>query len=308
MKKRSSLVFFAAIFVTTVAAHAQKGTLQPGQPAQTRQPPPPPPVWQDPDYHNPWAATESARPAQASPVYTYDQKPFGGRPALITEDQAQSIINRFKEVYPKIGSPRLLIYVNRELVDEQSGLKLIKREERIESSRYTGTTNDSSVRSTGENTYRSDGQSSPTLADKQTVRDVERLFGRPLRAAGAVLVDQRVATQLIADRPLAEFIGSTDSPQARRDREALGKVADAVIEILISSKTLSVPAISGSQTVSVPDIQATAISLKDSKILAQASSADVTGRVPFASLGAFGVNEITEATALELMDDMAFTP
>ena len=159
-----------------------------------------------------------------------------------------------------------------------------------------------------DNTYRADGKPQPTLADKQTVRDVERLFGRPLRSAGASLADQRVASQLIADRPLDEFIGTTDTPQARKDREALGKVADAVIEILISSKSISVPMISGDQTVSIPDIQATAISLKDSKVLGQASSSDVTTRVPASSLAGFDVREIAEATALALMEDMTPNP
>jgi len=133
---------------------------------------------------------------------------------------------------------------------------------------------------------------------------VERLFGRPLRDAGAGLVDEKVAAALIADKPLDAFIGTTDTPEARKDREAIGKIADAVIEILISSKTVTVPTISGTQDIAIPDIQATAIGLKDSKILGQASSSDVTGRVPPATLGNFGVNEITEATALALMEDM----
>lgn len=304
MKTRSLLVLIAAAGVAA-GAHAQKGALQSGEPSKRQQPPPPPPrVWQDPDYRNPWTSSQPAQP-QPAPVYVYEQKLYGGRAPLVTQEQAQGIVDRFREAYPKLGSPRLLIYVNRELVDEHGGMKLIKRAEKVESSRTTGATNDSVIKSTGENTYRSDGKTNPTLADKQTVRDVERLFGRPLRAAGASLADQRVASQLIADRPLSEFIGSTDTPQARRDREALGKVADAVIEILIASKTVTVPMISGSQTVSVPDIQATAISLKDSRIMAQASSTDITGRIPPAQLSSYGVNEITEAVALELMEDMA---
>ncbi len=303
MKTRSLLVCLAVITIATVA-HAQKGTLQYGEPpAKAPTPPAPPKVWVDPDYRNPFVNQPPAQ--QPAPVYVYDQKPFGGRAALVTPEQAQAIINRFKEAYPKLGSPRLLIYVNRELVDEQSGMKLIKREEKLESTR-DGTNSEPSIRGTSENTYRTDGvKTVPTLADRQTVRDVERLFGRPLRAAGASLVDQRVATQLIADRPLAEFIGSSDTPQARKDREALSRIADTVIEILISSKTLTVPTISGSQTITVPDIQATAINLKDSKVLAQASSTDVTNRVPPANLGNVGVNEVTEATALALMEDMS---
>lgn len=298
-RKLSTLTATVALVVT---AHAQKGAM-PVAESKPAPAPLPPRVWVDPNYRNPFA-TVPAQPAQPGQVYVYDQRPVAGPQPLVTQDQAQTIINRFRDAYPKLGNPRFLIYVNRELVDESSGLKLTQRQERIQSSRSNGTNSGSTVTSTGENTYRTDGKAPPSLADKQTVRDVERLFGRSLRAAGASLVDQKVASQLIADRPLEDFIGSTDTPQARKDREALSKIADAVIEVLISSKTVTVPTISGSQTITIPDIQATAISLKDSKILAQASSADVTNRVPPANLGNFGVNEVTEATALELMEDM----
>jgi hypothetical protein len=283
------------------AAYAQKGTLD--QPLHAPSPPPPPPRDYVVDPPPPPLATLQKPPP---PVYVYDQKPLAGRPALVAPEQAQTIIDRFKAAYPKMGNPRFLIYVNRELVDEPSGMKLVRRNEHIESSQKLGDTNaPAAVKSVENNTYQSDDKPRPTLADKQTVRDVERLFGRPLRAAGATLADQKVAAQLIADKPIADFIGTTDTPQARKDREALGNIADAVIEILISSKSITVPTISGSQNITVPDIQATAINLKDSKILGQASSSEVMNRVPPAALGNYDVHEVTEATALALMDDMA---
>ena len=129
-----------------------------------------------------------------------------------------------------------------------------------------------------------------------------------MREAGATLVDQKVAAQLIANRPLEDFVGTADTPEARKDREALTKSADAVIEVLMSSRDVSVPTISGAQTVSVPEIQATAINLKDSKIIGQAASSEVTSRVPPSSLGGYDVSEITEATALALMEDMTPNP
>jgi len=246
-------------------------------------------------------------PPQPAPPNVYDQKPMGGPAALVTPEQAQATINRFKDAYPKLGSPRLLIYVNRELVDEHSGMQLTHRSEHVETTQTTGGTNGtaSTVTSSADNNYRPNDKPQPTLADKETVRDVERIFGRPLRAAGASLADQRVAAELIADKPLTEFIGTTGSPQAQKDREALGKVTDAVIEVLVSSKSVTVPTISSSQNITIPDIQATAISLKDSKILGQVSSSEVVNRVPPASLGNYDVSEITEATALALMDDMS---
>ncbi len=232
---------------------------------------------------------------------------MGGPTALVTPEQAQATINRFKDAYPKLGSPRLLIYVNRELVNEHSGMQLTGRTEHVDSTQTTGGTNavSTTVNSSADNTYHPGDKPQPTLADKQTVRDVERIFGRPLRAAGASLADQQVAAELIADKPLTEFIGTTDSPQAQKDREALGKIADAVIEVLISSKSVTVPTISSSQNITIPDIQATAIALKDSKIIGQVSSSEVVNRVPPASLGNYDVREITEATVLALMDDMS---
>lgn len=298
--KTPRLAGFLAAMAIIPTAYAQKGTLVFPKPENANPPPavyvvepPPPPL-----------ATMQTQPKQ---VYVYDQKPLPGRLGLVTPEQAQTIINRFKEVYPKLGSPRFLIYVNRELVDQQSGMNLIHRTETIENSRASnpsGSTGSSTVKSRETNEYRADNKPQPTLADKQTVRDVERLFGRPLRDAGATLADQKVAAQLIADKPLDEFIGSTDTPEARKDREALSKIADAVIEILISSKNITVPTISASQTITIPDIQATAISLKDSKIIGQASSSDVTSRVPPSTLGNFDVRDIAEATALALMEDM----
>jgi hypothetical protein len=82
------------------------------------------------------------------------------------------------------------------------------------------------------------------------------------------------------------------------------KVADAVIEVLIQQKTVTVPGITSNQTVTIPDIEATAINLKDSRILGQAASSDITGHVPAASLGSYDVREIAEVTALSLMEDM----
>lgn len=266
---------------------------------------PPPQVYQD---------TGMKPRAQAS-GYVYEQKPLAGRPAMMTPEQAQKIVDQFKAAYAKEGSPRFLIYVNRELIDEHSGLKLARRTEHLESTRSSGAgqggtnppaqgSGNTVTKSVNDNTYEMDNKGAPSLADRQTVRDVERLFGRPLRLAGASVVDQKTATQLMGDKPLEEFIGSTDTPQARKDRAALQKLADVVIEVLISSRSMTAPTLSGDQTFSVPDIQATAIRLADSKILGQAASSDVTSRVPPAVLRNYDVREISEATALTLMEDM----
>jgi hypothetical protein len=266
--------------------------------------------------------------------YSYDQKPLAGRAPLISPDQAKIVIARFKEGYPKIGGPRLVIYVNRELVDETGGLRITGRKETTDSLKAdlqgggtsTGqlgqnvtvvgnvTGNNGVVaplkgtqeRVTGENTYTASPRATPTLADRQTVRDVERLMGRPLRMGGAKLADQRVASQLLADRPVQDFLGSTGGVAAAKDREALQKVADVVLEVLISSKNITIPGISADQVYSAPDIQVTAIRLDNSQVIGQASSRDITGpdRLSGRILRNYDVNEITEAVALALMEDM----
>jgi hypothetical protein len=56
----------------------------------------------------------------------------------------------------------------------------------------------------------------------------------------------------------------------------------------------------------VPDIQATAIRLKDAAIVGQAAASDIIGRGGQAGsvVRQFSVQDITEATALALMEDM----
>lgn len=278
--------------------------------AQTPTPPVNPPGTPAPVYQRTAPAVPPAPVPKPAPYVYEPQRMMVDRPALMSQDQARSIIDHFKVAYiSKLGSPRLLIYVNRQLVGDGSGMKVTSRTEHVESQRTLGTDGVSNTAGTvkmdSQSVYAANDKGVPTLADRQTVRDVERLFGHPLRAAGASLADQSVATQLISDKSLSDVLGTSDTPEARKDREALRQVADAVIEVLISSRNVPVASLTGNAMASVPDIQATVVSLKDARILGQASSADVTGHIPPAVLATYDVSEITEATALALMDDMA---
>jgi hypothetical protein len=283
-------------------------------------------------------------------VYVYEQKPVSGMPVLISPEQAQAVIAKFKEGYPRLGNPRIALYVNRDLVDAQSGLRLSSVTERADFDRTTtttdfkldpdagkilgapgggqikaggnvsiggtgtavetlpgkGTTSTTREKGNTSRTFSNRDQASPALADRQTVRDVERLFGRPLRHGGAKLADQRVFTQLIPSGVLNRDTITTEGEQARKDREALSKVADVVLEVLISSRQLVVPEVSGDKVYSVPDIQATAIRLSDGQIVGQASASDIIGKDRYAGriVRNFDVREIAEATALALMEDM----
>lgn len=286
-------------------------------------------------------------PIESAQVFVYDQKPVAARPVLIAPEQARDLLDRFREAYPKLGSPRFVMYVNRELVDAKSGMRLSGRTERTQrtstevntefkadpnapapastpsiqnpaavtiigdvgglpSRQYpgSGSVDFSTEKTTTENTYSGKDKDYGTLADRQTVRDVERLFGRPLRMAGASLADQKTAVQLIPNGPIESL--STEGEQARKDRKALKKIADVAIEVLISSRPITVMEISGDKVYDVPDIQATAIRLSDAAIIGQATSSDIIGKDRYAAniVRNFDVREIAEATALALMEDM----
>jgi hypothetical protein len=243
-------------------------------------------------------------------TYTYSQQLWNQPAPLYTQADAEEIVSQFRSNYDKLGSPRVLIYVNRGLVDEQSGMKASASSQRVDTTRTTNgsgadATNSETTRTSADNTYSDTAKPATSLADRQTTRDIERLVAGPLREAGATIVDQGTATELISDRPLDAI--TTENEQGRKDREAISKVADVVLEVLVSSRNVTVPDLTGDKTYPVPDIQMTAIRLKDSKIIGQSSAAYVIRRAGGAAEVArnYGVEEVTEATTLALMDDIA---
>ncbi|MET0262795.1 MAG: hypothetical protein ABW223_07840 [Rariglobus sp.] len=313
--------------------------------AAPQPPPPEPPV----PIHEAGARPQPA-PVDGGKANASGQQLYGSADSLVTPDKAKQVVDAFRATVAK-DKPRYLIYVNRELVDETSGIRVTGRKERTESiigegkssfevdpnapksaapaggnsetqvnvnignsstgeSRAPGKgwAEGKGTKVTAENTYTYSPKTNGTLVDKQTVRDIERLFGRPLRAGGAKLADQKVGASLIADRPLDHFTTATNEA-ARKDREALAKVADVVVEILVSSRSVRATNISGDSFQSVPDIQATAIRLSDSAIIGQASATDVIGKDKVAGRVArkFEVSDIAEATALALMEDITLT-
>lgn len=226
---------------------------------------PPPPV------------THVVRPPAAPPVLTAEEPRLyaPSRDTLVAKVTADGVIEGFRKSYARDGAPRIVVYVNRALLEP---------------------------RGSGASTAGDPASPAPRLADRQTVREVERLFGRAFRHAGAQLADQTVAATLLPAEAGAHLTGDP----AARQREALAKVADVAIEILISSRSLVVPGLGGDAQLTVPDIQATAIRLKDAAIVGQAAASDVIGRGAQAgrAVQRFSVQDITEATALALMEDM----
>ncbi|MEY4004088.1 MAG: hypothetical protein RLZZ221_184 [Verrucomicrobiota bacterium] len=218
-------------------------------------------------------------PSPEIPRANQGQRVFPPSPdTLVSRQNAEGVLEGFRRVYKTDGAPRIVIYVNRALVDPAP----VARE--------------------GEKSTPPPPRPAPALADQQTVREVERLFGRAFRHAGAQLSDQTVAATLLPTEPGAHLTGDP----AAREREALAKMADIAIEVLISSRSLVIPELGGDAMLNVPDIQATAIRLKDAAIVGQAAASDVIGRGAQAgrAVRRFSMQDITEATALALMEDM----
>jgi len=236
----------------------------------------------------------------AQPAAPAEQRLYGANATpLIAPASAQAVVDKFRAAYGTASAPRLIIYVNRSLVDA-AGLKLTGRTESYTEKSTDGKT--TSTKTKGTSTYATKDASTPapTLADQQTVRDIERLVGRAFRSGGAKLSDQRIAGVMLSAQPGARLLGD----QATKERDALAQSADIAIEVLISTRTLIAAEVSGDTTVAVPDIQMTAIRLKDAAILGQASASDVLGAGAAQAAKKFSAADITEATALALMEDM----
>lgn len=227
-------------------------------------------------------------------VYVYDQKPLGAQPELTSQQQAEGIIEQFKTNYAKANGTHFLICVNGTLAEQQAAIKLVTQS-------TEATTNALAQSAAGTMQFSSGATPEPALADRQTVRDVERLVGRPLRAAGLTLLENPLSGSL-APQPAADSTANSQNVT----REALRRTADVVVEVLVTSRNITVTEISGDQIYTVPDIQMTAIRLKDGKIIGQSSATDVLSRAgnPGYAARNFGVEAVTEATTLALMDDM----
>jgi hypothetical protein len=265
MKTLKFVIVLAAVSAVSVA-YAQKGTQVFPKPSPTAPPPPRDVVVEPPPERLPTPPPKPTvqLPQQGPQVYTFAERPMGGRSLVLTPEQAQTIITRFKTAYDKLEKPRLLICVTRDLAAPVAG----------------------------------------GADDPQALPDVERLFGKPLEAAGATLADPRAATPLLAAKPLEAYIGGADTPQARKDREAMARITDVVIEVLITSKTVAASGGTEGQGITIPDIQSRAVRLSDSKIIGAASSTLLTNRMAPAKVADYDVRELAEAAALALMEQM----
>ena len=294
--RKSTLAGLAVVVAATATARAQQP--RPPEPVPIFLAPPPP------------AAAPGTRPERTPIVYVYDQKPLPQAPMLVSPEQAQAVIERFRTNFARLESPRVLININRGPFEPPSGHAIAQHSETIETTSVDpasgGPSGGVNTRTVVRNTLPGPEPLVPALADRQTTRDVERLFGRPLRLGGAVLVEQPAGAGLTGNRPVKELAAAEGQPAAK-DHQALSQSVDVVIEVLVTWCNVVVPEVSGDRFYTVPEIQATAIRLRDARVIGQATAAEVMGRGQSVGYSArnFSVPDITEATALALMEDIS---
>ena len=90
---------------------------------------------------------------------------------------------------------------------------------------------------------------------------------------------------------------------------SLTNLPELTFEVLISERELVLQGISRKENITVPDIQVTALRLADARIVGQASVLDLFARKEQAAymLRRYDLRQLTEATALALMQDIATT-
>ncbi len=65
-----------------------------------------------------------------------NQQLYGGPAPLVTPEAAKALIDKFRAAFAQSEGPRFVFYVNRELIDAESGLKLTQRLEHTDTERH----------------------------------------------------------------------------------------------------------------------------------------------------------------------------
>jgi hypothetical protein len=220
----------------------------------------------------------------AAPVegkkYVYTVSPSVPLSQIYNAQQAQQIVEDFRAAYVKLGAPRININVNL----PQGAFEVPQ----IPTVSVGGTPQIDPA--TGLPMPVGVGGAAPAaaprifdtdeLSTRQTKREVELLFGRPLRLAGATLIDP----------------AQTNLPEL-------------TLEILLGEREINVPDINGTKSHTVPDIIVTATRAADGQVLGQATVLDLFPHQAAAArmLQRYNIQQLTEATALALMKDIAST-
>ncbi|MFM1555171.1 MAG: hypothetical protein ACKJR1_01645 [Limisphaerales bacterium] len=216
----------------------------------------------------------------AAPVegekYMYTVSPAVPLSQIYNAQQAQQIVEDFRAAYVKLGAPRININVNLpQGTFEVPQIPTVGVGGTPQIDPATGLPMPVGVGGAAPRIF-----DTAELSTRQTKREVELLFGRPLRLAGATLIDP----------------AQTNLPEL-------------TLEILLGEREIKVPGINGPKSHTVPDIIVTATRAADGQVLGQATVLDLFKHQAAAArmLQRYNIQQLTEATALALMKDIAST-
>ncbi|MFH1067625.1 MAG: hypothetical protein V1746_06960 [bacterium] len=282
-----------------------------------------------------WSWADTGNPAPVSqPI------PVAAFPLPITD--YDGTVSSFRASYQKMGSPRILIYVNRSLIAERGEMLETTRSEQSVKTKgdavlpepsqaavQVGSGNQATQeagipplpKTSGKGGERLVSEShsqrvnaASDLGTGQTTqydaRQIEETFQKPFFDAEAKLVDQKIAELALKKLPNADsnFLTAPQTDKEREQIEALRQSADIAVEILIRSKSVTIPQVSGKDKVETRlEVVATVTQLKDGVKLAQINSDTLfgfnrrDGKAKEARAARVTSAEIVEQTALAVM-------
>jgi hypothetical protein len=234
-----------------------------------------------------------------------DATAWNAGPPMPVADR-EGTVQAFRAAYAKLGRPRLLVFVNRELVRDRGEMLAAERTDRSvktkgdpvpllpSSTVQIGADNRAASSpaavsgkggeaqtSTGVSTRRAEpAHRPPAPISEQEAREFEEAFQEPFADAGARFVDQAAAelAQRLFRDPDPNFLTAPADDRERREVESLRKSADLAIQLLVRKKSVPILQPSGDDRAEERvSVTATAINLKDGAKLAQVSSDSLFG-------------------------------
>lgn len=247
-----------------------------------------------------------------------------------SEGYFDAVVESFLKLEKFDRSSRILIFINRDLINTKAGLRLEEKTEIIASgpakvdvqanatqnspvdkSVSTASVNSGSFTNVGVvqlNKFKAGSENEQSIGSRRVERDIERFFSKELRRAGLKLVDQKIASQLIKEDPDKASGPTQSNNSVDKERQAIDRFADMVIEIIVSEQRYEDREVSGAVTVfSVPEIGATAVEVKTSQIIGQGSSADIFHDASITKLRTIDLKEAARAAAIALLADIVET-
>ncbi|PAW77130.1 MAG: hypothetical protein B9S32_12685 [Verrucomicrobia bacterium Tous-C9LFEB] len=253
----------------------------------------------------------------------------------------KEVVDQFRDAYAKQQKPRILLFVNRELlpsarleangrtetvtqvkgdaVDGGNGTSNIQIGNNTQTSggggivinpRQTGAGGEKKETTT---TYKPGDKANlgtPNLSEFDA-RQLEESFRAPYFSAGTRFIDQKMAASLLRHFPVIgeRFLTPPTTDAEKEAQAALKQSADIAIELLGRHYDVSYPTPAGDTTIHRLDLVATAYDLKNpGVILGQISSESLYGfNQPGGTRRNVSDREIIDQTALTLMQQLTGT-